>query len=67
MGIDIARPIGGTGLTTWGVGDYPLMAHPLEPAALAAVELAAAGPCDRVLARVGRPPCWRTGPDLTLT
>lgn len=36
-------------VTTWGVGDYPLMARQLEPAALAAVQAAAIAPGDRVL------------------
>jgi SAM-dependent methyltransferase len=35
--------------TTWGAGDYPLMAERLIPAAEAAVRLAAPGPYDRVL------------------
>ncbi|OYD70679.1 class I SAM-dependent methyltransferase [Rhodococcus sp. OK302] len=35
--------------TTWGVGDYPLMAQHLRPAALAAVEAAAISPGDRVV------------------
>ena len=35
--------------TSWGVGDYPLMAQQLEPAAVAAVDAAAVGPGDRVL------------------
>jgi SAM-dependent methyltransferase len=35
--------------TTWGAGDYPLMARHLEPAAVAAVQAAEAGPADRVL------------------
>ncbi|MFC4604642.1 class I SAM-dependent methyltransferase [Rhodococcus kronopolitis] len=35
--------------TTWGVGDYPLMARYLRPAALAAVEAAAVAPGDRVV------------------
>ncbi|MGY0232100.1 methyltransferase domain-containing protein [Longispora urticae] len=35
--------------TTWGAGDYPLMAVRLEPAARAAVAAAAVGPGDRVL------------------
>lgn len=36
-------------MTTWGAGDYPRMAHQLEPAALAAVEAAAVASGDRVL------------------
>jgi SAM-dependent methyltransferase len=36
-------------MTTWGAGDYPLMARHLEPAARAAVEVAAVGFGDRVL------------------
>lgn len=36
-------------VTTWGVGDYPLMACRLEPAAAAAVEFAGVRPGDRVL------------------
>jgi SAM-dependent methyltransferase len=36
-------------MTTWGLGDYPLMAEQLEPAALAAVDAAAVAPGDRVL------------------
>lgn len=36
-------------MTTWGVGAYPLMARQLEPAALAAVEIAQVRPGDRVL------------------
>jgi len=35
--------------TTWGAGDYPLMAERLEPAAAAAVDLAQVGSHDRVL------------------
>ncbi|MEV6069125.1 methyltransferase domain-containing protein [Nocardia sp. NPDC052001] len=35
--------------TTWGSGDYPLMARYLEPAALAAVEAAGIAPGDRVI------------------
>lgn len=35
--------------TTWGLGDYPLMAEQLEPAALAAVDAAVVAPGDRVL------------------
>ncbi len=36
-------------MTTWGAGDYPLMARHLETAAGAAVEVAVVGPGDRVL------------------
>lgn len=36
-------------MTTWGAGDYPLMARHLETAAGAAVEIAAVGSGDRVL------------------
>lgn len=36
-------------MTTWGAGDYPLMARHLETAARAAVEIAAVGSGDRVL------------------
>lgn len=36
-------------MTAWGAGDYPLMARHFEPAALAAVEVAAIKPGDRVL------------------
>jgi SAM-dependent methyltransferase len=35
--------------TSWGLGDYPLMAERLEPVARRVVELAEAGPGDRVL------------------
>jgi len=38
-----------SGMTTWGAGDYPLMARHLETAARAAVEIAAVGSGDRVL------------------
>ncbi|MEZ5152225.1 class I SAM-dependent methyltransferase [Rhodococcus zopfii] len=36
-------------MTTWGVGDYPLMAHHLQSAAIAAVDAAAVEPGDRVV------------------
>lgn len=36
-------------VTTWGAGDYPLMARHLEPAARTVVEVAAIRPDDRVL------------------
>lgn len=36
-------------MTTWGAGDYPLMARHLETVAGAAVEVAVVGPGDRVL------------------
>ncbi len=36
-------------MTTWGAGDYPLMARQLESAARAVVEIAAVGSGDRVL------------------
>ncbi len=39
----------GARLTTWGLGDYPRMAERLEPAALAAVQLAGVKAGDRVL------------------
>lgn len=39
----------GASVTTWGVGDYPLMARQLEPAALAAVDIAEMKLGDRVL------------------
>lgn len=35
--------------TTWGAGDYPLMARQLRPAALAAVDAAAVVPGDRIV------------------
>ena len=39
----------GLATTTWGVGDYPLMARELEPVALSAVVAAAVAPGDRVI------------------
>lgn len=36
-------------MSTWGVGDYPLMGRCLQPAAVAAVDAAGVGPGDRVV------------------